>query len=213
MLDDEEETIESYKIILIGDSGVGKTSIINRFSNNTFNETHIATIGVDFRYKNIDIDGTPIRLQVWDTAGQERFQAISRNFYRGAQGVIIVYAVNDAYSFQNTRKWLTEIETSSLNGDGTAAAADNSAQPIVKYLVGNKSDLMKTRCIDERRGRAEAETYQVKFFETSAMNSQNINELFMEIARDIKATNPSAHKSSKTKLDGNAPDAKSSGCC
>lgn len=199
--------MESYKIILIGDMSVGKTSIIKRLSNNEFSEVTMHTVGVDFRSKDIDVDGKIVHLQVWDTAGQERFQSISKNFYRGAHGIILVYAIDNFTSFQNVRTWLTVIDTHTDN---------DPSCPVIKYLVGNKADLADGRYIDEERGRNEAEVYGVKFMETSAKSSQNIEELFVNITRDIRRNKSRPiKKPSGPSLDDHQPneEPKSSGCC
>lgn len=202
----ENTNVEEYKIILIGDSTVGKTSIINRLSENSFSETHITTIGVDFCYKDVEVDGTPIRLQVWDTAGQERFRAIAKSFYRGAHGVIVVYAIDNLGSFQNVRNWIADI-------DNNVKSDEPGASPVVKYIVGNKADLADVRCVEEKRGMSEAETFNSKFMETSAKSSLNIDRLFNEIAKDIKKVAASPiQKSSGPDLD-DTKSAKSGGCC
>lgn len=183
MIDDEDDNIVTYKVILIGDSAVGKTAIINRFSKNDFSETHITTIGVDFGCKSVDINGTTVKLQLWDTAGQERFQSISKNFYRGAHAIVVVYAIDDEESFRNIRTWLMDIEKETTSNG-------NSGQQtgVVKYLVGNKADLNERRVVDKMNGMNEAEKYGIKFMETSAKDTQNVEELFTNIARDIVST-------------------------
>lgn len=203
------EDIPQYKIILIGDSTVGKTSIINRFSENDFSKTHIATIGVDFCYADVKVDGSPVRLQIWDTAGQERFKSIARSYYRGAQGVIVVYAIDNLGSFQNVRKWLAEIDN---NLDTISDGSAESAPPVVKYIVGNKCDLADVRCVEEKRGKNEAETFEIKFMETSAKSSHNIEELFVSIARDVKAVAQPMKKPLGADLEQPQPEQKS-GCC
>lgn len=183
--DEESPAAESYKIILIGDSAVGKTSIINRFAENEYPETHIITIGTDLRVKNIYIDGTKIKVQLWDTAGQERFRSISRNFYRGADGIIVVYAINDTKSFQNVRTWFKDINTSDSADDG-----NGNTHVVVKYLVGNKADLGDSvRTVSEEAGNNLAETHDVKFMEVSAKSSMNIEKLFINLIKDIRANN------------------------
>ena len=203
----EEDTIRSHKVILIGDSGVGKTAIIRRFSDNEFRESHITTIGVDFRSKDVDIDGTPIRLQIWDTAGQERFRSIASSYYRGAHAIIIVYAIDDKASFQNVRMWLADIDYNTKPKDSAKAAPT-----IVKYLVGNKADLSDRRVVEESLGRKEAESYGIKFSETSAKDSTNIEELFEQVARDIKSVASSLENPEGNAVPGSGKPDKS-GCC
>ena len=212
---EEEKEIAAYKVILLGDSGVGKTSIVSQYFEKTFNENHITTIGVDFRYKSIEVDGTVIRLQVWDTAGQERFRAISRNYYRGADAVIIVYDVTSLASLQGVCKWLSEIDGNSSSSSSSSSKKDVSkpeeeSQPIL-YLVGNKADLADKRCIEEERGREEAEVYGARFMETSAKDALNIEELFMGVAWEIKNTaQAKMEMPENVDLDSKKPK---KGCC
>ena len=199
-MDIDDDNIEQYKIIVIGDANVGKSSIICRFSDNVFRENYINTIGVDFRYKVVTIDGVRVKLQIWDTAGQERFRTITSSYYRGAHGIIVVYSVDDLHSFQSIRSWLTEID-------------NNVNWPLVKYLVGNKSDLVKERLVQQRQGLDEAECYNVHFIETSAKSAQNVETLFEEIARNIrKMASPSTTMSEQVDINMNA-GVKKSGCC
>ncbi|CAF5125863.1 unnamed protein product, partial [Rotaria magnacalcarata] len=116
------------KLIVVGDAGVGKSSILSRFADNTFDESYLATIGVDFKISKIERNGITIKLQIWDTAGQERFRTIMSSHYRGAQGFIIVYDVTNAQSFENIKAWLDSIDR-------------NANENAKKLLVGNKCDL------------------------------------------------------------------------
>jgi len=117
-----------FKLLLIGDSGVGKSCMLLRFADDTYTESYISTIGVDFKIRTISLDGKTIKLQIWDTAGQERFRTISSTYYRGAHGIIVVYDITNHESFANVKRWLTEIDK---------YAREN----VNKLLVGNKSDL------------------------------------------------------------------------
>ena len=138
------------KILLIGDSGAGKSSILQRFSDDCFAATFITTIGVDFRIKTIDIRGERIKLQIWDTAGQERFHSITRSYYRGAAGIMLVYDITDAKSFDQVDKWLSRIQ-------------EHAKEGVEKMILGNKCDLEKNRAISKDRGEALARANNTRF--------------------------------------------------
>jgi len=161
-----------FKILLIGDSSVGKTSICTRFTDNAFSEAFIATLGVDFKIKVLNIDGKKVRLQVWDTAGQERFRTITQAFYRGAHGIVVVYDITDRQSFQNVQRWLEDVER---------YAPDN----VLKMLVGNKSDLVDQRDVVTKEAMDFAKSNNLLFMEVSAKTCSNIETLFSDIATTL----------------------------
>ncbi|XP_010267265.1 PREDICTED: ras-related protein RABE1c-like [Nelumbo nucifera] len=162
------------KLLLIGDSGVGKSCLLLRFSDDSFTTSFITTIGIDFKIRTIELDGKRIKLQIWDTAGQERFRTITTAYYRGAMGILLVYDVTDESSFNNIRNWIRNIEQH---------ASDN----VNKILVGNKADMDESkRAVPTSRGQALADEYGIKFFETSAKTNFNVEQVFFSIARDIK---------------------------
>ncbi|KAI5064270.1 hypothetical protein GOP47_0020940 [Adiantum capillus-veneris] len=162
------------KLLLIGDSGVGKSCLLLRFSDDTFTTSFITTIGIDFKIRTIELDGKRVKLQIWDTAGQERFRTITTAYYRGAMGIILVYDVTDESSFNNIRNWIRNIEQH---------ASDN----VNKILVGNKADMDESkRAISTARGQALAKEYGLNFYETSAKTNMNVEQVFFTIARDIK---------------------------
>ncbi|XP_076921653.1 ras-related protein RABE1c-like [Bidens hawaiensis] len=162
------------KLLLIGDSGVGKSCLLLRFSDGSFTTSFITTIGIDFKIRTIELDGKRIKLQIWDTAGQERFRTITTAYYRGAMGILLVYDVTDESSFNNIRNWIRNIEQH---------ASDN----VNKILVGNKADMDESkRAVPTAKGQALADEYGIKFFETSAKTNLNVEQVFLSIATDIK---------------------------
>eukprot|EP00055_Hartaetosiga_balthica_P017032 m.111145 g.111145 ORF g.111145 m.111145 type:complete len:207 (+) comp9232_c2_seq1:45-665(+) len=162
-----------FKLLLIGDSGVGKTCLLFRFSDDAFNSTFISTIGIDFKIRTIDIDDKKIKLQIWDTAGQERFRTITTAYYRGAMGILLVYDVTNQKSFDNIQTWVRNIE-------------QNASKDVERMILGNKCDMEDSRVISKEQGEKLAEEYTVPFMETSAKSKINVEEAFTEIARAIK---------------------------
>ncbi|XP_063690996.1 ras-related protein Rab-10-like [Bolinopsis microptera] len=169
-----------FKLLLIGDSGVGKTCILFRFSDDAFNSTFISTIGIDFKIKTIELHGKKIKLQIWDTAGQERFQTITTSYYRGAMGIMLVYDITQSSSFGNINKWLRNIE-------------DHATDNVAKLILGNKCDMEARRVVPTEQGEQLAKSKGLKFLETSAKANINIDKAFTMIAEDIlqKTPNPS----------------------
>jgi len=162
-----------FKLVLIGDSGVGKSCLLLRFADDTYTESHISTIGVDFKIRTIQLEGKTIKLQIWDTAGQERFRTITSSYYRGAHGIIVVYDTTDNETFDHVKTWLHEIER---------YASEN----VNKLLVGNKSDLTTKRQVDTEAAKAFAGEFNIPFLETSAKNATNVEDAFMTMAGEIK---------------------------
>ncbi|KAG2598426.1 hypothetical protein PVAP13_5KG366500 [Panicum virgatum] len=149
-----------FKLLLIGDSGVGKSCLLLRFADDSYLESYISTIGVDFKIRTVEQDGKTIKLQIWDTAGQERFRTITSSYYRGAHGIIVVYDVTDQESFNNVKQWLNEIDR---------YASEN----VNKLLVGNKCDLAESRAVSYEAGKALADEIGIPFLETSAKDACN----------------------------------------
>jgi len=162
-----------FKILLIGDSGVGKSCLLLRFADDSWTDSHISTIGVDFKIKTLNCDGKVIKLQIWDTAGQERFRTITSSYYRGAQGIILVFDCTDMESFNNVKQWLGEIDR---------YACEN----VNKLLVGNKTDLVQGRVVDKSVATEFADSMNIPYIETSAKNASGVEEAFMMMARSIK---------------------------
>ncbi|KAF1987204.1 GTP-binding protein-like protein [Aulographum hederae CBS 113979] len=161
------------KLLLIGDSGVGKSCCLLRFSEDSFTPSFITTIGIDFKIRTIELDGKRVKLQIWDTAGQERFRTITTAYYRGAMGILLVYDVTDAKSFENIRTWFSNVEQHATEG-------------VNKILIGNKCDWDEKRAVSTEQGQALADELGVPFMEVSAKTNHNINEAFFSLAADIK---------------------------
>lgn len=162
-----------FKLLLIGDSGVGKTCVLFRFSEDQFNSTFISTIGIDFKIRTIELDDKKIKLQIWDTAGQERFRTITTAYYRGAMGIMLVYDITNQKSFENIKNWIRNIE-------------EHASADVEKMVLGNKCDMNDKRVVSKESGETLAVEYGIKFMETSAKASINVDEAFFNIARDIK---------------------------
>jgi small GTP-binding protein len=190
----------SYKIIIIGDASVGKTSIMNRYSGNDFNEGSVATISTDFILKNIEMDGKKIKLQIWDTAGQEKFRTLMSSYYRRANGVIIVYDITKKTSFANVQSWYTE--------------AQKNIPDATIMLIGNKNDLEMKRDVQKNDGKDFAEINGMSFYETSARTNDNINASFEQFVRVIlEMSSPISETKPEINLQTDGVTKPSGGCC
>jgi Ras-related protein Rab-35 len=156
-----------FKLLIIGDSGVGKSSLLVRFADNHFSGNYITTIGVDFKIRTIEINGERVKLQIWDTAGQERFRTITSTYYRGTHGVIVVYDVSSGESFANVKRWLHEI--------------DANCDVVNRILVGNKNDDPDRKVVLTEDARRFADQMGIQLFETSAKDNINVEEMFRSI--------------------------------
>merc|ERR1711865_995411 len=163
-----------FKLLLIGDSGVGKSCLLCRYSEDIFNNKFITTIGIDFKIRTIELDGKKIKLQIWDTAGQERFRTITTAYYRGAMGILLVYDVTDERSFNNIRTWHANVE-------------QHASEGVNKILIGNKCDWTDKKVISEQQGQELADELGLRFLETSAKSNINVEQAFFALASDIKA--------------------------
>ncbi len=191
------------KLIIIGDSGVGKTCFLMRFADDSFTTSHISTIGIDFKIKPITLEGKTIKLQIWDTAGQDRFRTITQTYYKGAMGVILAYDCTDENSFANVRNWIRQLEAQATPG-------------VAKVLIGNKCDSASKK-IDSSKGKALADEYKMGFYETSAKNNINVRETFYYLAQEIKAKiAPNGGQTAgglKLSYSQKDPDKKKGACC
>ena len=173
-----EEEPPSYKILLLGDSTVGKTCFLLRYTDDTFLDLHMATIGLDYRLKTMILDDQKmVKVQLWDTAGQDKFRAITRNYYKGARGIILIYDVTNIKSYENIKKWINEIK-------------DEISDKVTIILIGNKIDNVVQRKITKEQGEKLASDYNVAFFETSAKTGEGINESVLYLVKKIMETDP-----------------------
>ena len=158
----------SIKILLIGDSFVGKTSLLLKYCEGQFPEAHMATIGVEFKDKIVNVGKWKVRLQIWDTSGQERFRSITQNFYRNADGILFVYDITNRESFSHIKDWLLDSQVEDSD--------------IKRILIGNKKDLEDKRAIEIEKMNSFSEGKKMKCFETSAKTGENVETIFKEIA-------------------------------
>ena len=187
-----------YKVLLLGDSTVGKTCFLMKYTDKTFQDIHMATIGLDYRLKSMKLkSGKTIKLQIWDTAGQDRFRAITKNYYKGSHGIILIYDVTNVQTFENVKTWVNQIR-------------EEASPNVVIYIAGNKIDMEDERKVEKESGEQLAEELGFPFAETSAKNGININETFEDLVERIdKVYGNIAQKPAKNKLY----KAKGRGCC
>ena len=170
MEDDNYEFM--FKVVLVGDSFVGKTNIMSKYLKNEFHEDSKATVGVEFGSKQFNVEGHSIKVQIWDTAGQERYKAITSAYYKGAKGAFIVYDITRKNSFESIDKWINDV----------TAVADKK---ITIVLIGNKSDLEDQRQVTKEQGEDKANKLQVAFLETSAFSGENLEKAFQMMIKEV----------------------------
>ncbi|MBA0586874.1 ras-related protein RABA2a [Gossypium raimondii] len=206
----DEEYDYLFKIVLIGDSGVGKSNLLSRFTRNEFCLESKSTIGVEFATRTLQVEGRTVKAQIWDTAGQERYRAITSAYYRGALGALLVYDVTKPTTFENVSRWLKELR-------------DHADSNIVIMLIGNKTDLKHLRAVSTEDGQSYAEKEGLSFIETSALEAINVEKAFQTILSEIyrimskKSLSsddlaPTSIKEGKTIAVG-APDANTKKAC
>ncbi|KAH3765842.1 Rab GTPase [Pelomyxa schiedti] len=203
LTDEDQQHDYFFKILLIGDSGVGKSCLLLRFVEESFSEEHIATIGVDFKIKTILCEGKLIKLQIWDTAGQERFRTITSSYYRGAQGIILVFDCSDAETFNNVKQWLVEIDR-------------YACEDVDKLLVANKVDLASKRVVTREAAEELANSMELPYLEASAKDNINVQDIFIMMAKAIKERLQASNREngdSLTLQDDSKKPVKKRGCC
>eukprot|EP00615_Pteridomonas_danica_P007401 CAMPEP_0114342708 /NCGR_PEP_ID=MMETSP0101-20121206/10012_1 /TAXON_ID=38822 ORGANISM="Pteridomonas danica, Strain PT" /NCGR_SAMPLE_ID=MMETSP0101 /ASSEMBLY_ACC=CAM_ASM_000211 /LENGTH=206 /DNA_ID=CAMNT_0001476971 /DNA_START=99 /DNA_END=719 /DNA_ORIENTATION=+ len=192
------------KLLLIGDTAVGKSSVLLRYADDQFSASFITTIGIDFKIKSIQMGDKKVKLQIWDTAGQERFKTITTAYYRGAMGILLVYDVTNRNTFNNVKNWMRQIEM-------------HAAENVNKVLIGNKCDVGPSeREVSTAEGEALAAEYNVNYFETSAKQNLGVTEAFESITMDVvERLSDGAGNSSggNGKKLGEPEPAKKGGCC
>ena len=167
-----------YKILLLGDSTVGKTCFLLRYVDDSFLDLHMATIGLDYRLKTLILEEQKIvKVQLWDTAGQDKFRAITRNYYKGASGIILIFDVTNVKTYENIKKWINEIK-------------EEISEKVAIVLIGNKIDNVQERKISKEQGDKLASEIGVKFFETSAKTGEGINESVFFLVKKIFENDP-----------------------
>ena len=161
-----------FKLIIVGDTNVGKTNIMSKYIKDQFNITSKSTIGVEFGTKILEIDNKKVKAQIWDTAGQERYKSITSAYYKGAKGAFIVYDITNKSTFESVDKWIKD-----LNSYGD--------KNLTMLLIGNKSDLEDKRIINKEEGEEKAKSFELGFIETSAYNGDNIDQAFDIMLKEV----------------------------
>jgi len=187
-----------FKLVLIGDASVGKTSLLLRFADDSFEDNYISTVGVDFRFRTVTVDNELVKLQIWDTAGQERFRTITSAYYRGANGVILVYDITNNETFSHVQDWLDEVHKA-------------AGESVTKLVVGNKADLINQRQVNENQASQYAQSVNASFIETSAKTAVNVDKSFLIIAKQLVKKSGNANSGGPSGIE----EANSSGkqCC
>ena len=171
MADDDNYEM-MFKVVLVGDSFVGKTNIMSKYLKNEFHEDSKATVGVEFGSKQFTVEGHSIKAQIWDTAGQERYKAITSAYYKGAKGAFIVYDITRKQSFESVEKWVSDVQS----------VADKK---ITILLIGNKSDLEDQRQVTKEQGEEKANKLEIAFMETSAFSGENLDKAFEMMMKEV----------------------------
>lgn len=172
-VESDQEYDYLFKLIIVGDSGVGKSSLLNRFSDDVYTDSYISTIGVDFKIRTIDTNGKICKLQIWDTAGQERFRTITSSYYRGAHGILLVFDITNPESFTNIQQWLSEVN-------------NYASETVNLILIGTKADLAEKRKVSYSDACDFAKVHNMEYVETSAKTSINIDSAFITLTNNLR---------------------------
>ena len=196
-----KKKLRQIQLITLGDTKVGKTSILKRYHEDSFTAHHLSTIGLDFIAPVMQLGGESVTVKIWDTAGQERFRTITQSFYKQAQGVMLVYDVTDENSFNNLHAWMTSIN-------------ENANTNTIMYLIGNKVDLVDERKTSKESAQKAADKYGMKYFETSAKANINIKEAIETLAAEVyEKLSAKDTQGGKKLTDGPKEEAAKGGCC
>ena len=194
----------AFKILLLGDSSVGKTCFLKRYTENTFQDAYLSTIGFDFKYKLVTLeDGKIVKVQLWDTAGEERFRTIAKSYYKGAHGIVLIYDVTNRKTYENIRKWMNQIK-------------DDSSSNISIILVANKIDCENEyRQVTKEEGKTLAKSNNLPIFEASAKDNINVEESFKYLIEKINQniSNISVQTTTKLNIDNKNKKQEKKGCC
>ncbi|KAK2986401.1 hypothetical protein RJ640_022399 [Escallonia rubra] len=241
-MDDSEDDVDGgeeylFKVVVVGDSAVGKSNLLSRYARDEFNPHSKATIGVEFQTQSMEIGGKEVRAQIWDTAGQERFRAVTSAYYRGAVGALIVYDISRSTTFDSIPRWLDELKIHfdyvilmprEVQADYNNYHAVHSDTTVARMLVGNKCDLEHIRAVSVEEGKCLAESEGLFFMETSALDSTNVRTAFEMVIREIynnvsrKVLNSDSYKAElsvnrvslvKNGSDGSKPIQTNYSCC
>ena len=191
-----------YKVLLLGDSTVGKTCFLLRYCDKRFQEAHLSTIGLDYRLKTMTLEsGKKIKLQIWDTAGQDRFRAITKNYYKGANGIILIYDVTNLQTYENVKNWIAQIR--------------EEANPnVIIYLAGNKIDVSEEeKVVKTEDGQKIADEFNLPFYETSAKNGNNVNKIFEDLVEKVDEIYSKLEVANETKNKLYTGGKTRKGCC